>query len=128
MRRRSAPPPRPVRLGSVERRLNEQNPDSDDDWGPTWKGKDKGKGKGSKGSPEGEHDLLDSVLTVALENDHLEAGNPTAMSANPSQEELERLRNENRRLQEQLRLALETINPRYVPAVPKDAPKSAPKQ
>ena len=126
MRRRSAPPPRPVRLGSVERRLNEQNPDSDDDWGPTWKGKDKGKGKGSKGSPEGEHDLLDSVLTVALENDHLEAGNPTAMSANPSQEELERLRNENQRLQEQLRLALETINPRYVPAVPKETPKSAP--
>ena len=126
MRRRSAPPPRPARLGSVERRLNEQNPDSDDDWGPTWKGKDKGKGKGSKGSPEGEHDLLDSVLTVALENDHLEAGNPTAMSANPSQEELERLRNENQRLQEQLRLALETINPRYVPAVPKEAPKSAP--
>ena len=126
MRRRSAPPPRPVRLGSVERRLNEQNPDSDDDWGPTWKGKDKGKGKGSKGSPEGERDLLDSVLTVALENDHLEAGNPTAMSANPSQEELERLRNENQRLQEQLRLALETINPRYVPAVPKEAPKSAP--
>ena len=75
----------------------------------------KGKGsKGSKGKGKEADDLLGSVIDVALEDadDHLETGHPTAMSAHPSREELERLQAENQKLQarmneiqEQLRLA-----------------------
>ena len=143
MRRRSAPPPtRSTRLGSVERRLQNMASDSDDDWGNQWKGNAKGKGKGSKGSKgKGKEadDLLGSVIDVALEDadDHLETGHPTAMSAHPSREELERLQAENQKLQarmneiqEQLRLALESTKPSVAPRdeKPKDKPLVTPKE
>ena len=143
MRRRSAPPPtRSTRLGSVERRLQDMASDSDDDWGNQWKGNAKGKGKGSKGSKgKGKEadDLLGSVIDVALEDadDHLETGHPTAMSAHPSREELERLQAQNQKLQarmneiqEQLRLALESTKPSVAPRdeKPKDKPLVTPKE